>query len=149
MSCFHGEVYGYILYCAGAIFSLPVFFFFLHCFRHEVNFKEQLTLNGVSQFYICVEEWPGLAEWMMQPKHSAVTTWKWCFAGEISNLSNAQQIWSMVVRYISVWGSSFLLLTRRCSSASSFAASSSRLVDNINVSSPPTTHLATHASSPS
>lgn len=23
---------------------------------HEVNFKEQLTLNGVSQFYICVEE---------------------------------------------------------------------------------------------
>eukprot|EP00438_Fugacium_kawagutii_P015134 Skav220603 [mRNA] locus=scaffold507:52444:64463:+ [translate_table: standard] len=23
---------------------------------HEVNFKEQMTLNGVSQFYICVEE---------------------------------------------------------------------------------------------
>ena len=27
--------------------------------RHEVNLKEQLTLNGVSQFYISVEEMLG------------------------------------------------------------------------------------------
>ena len=30
-----------------------------HCARHEVNLKEQLTLNGVSQFYISVEEMLG------------------------------------------------------------------------------------------